>query len=171
MRTLFALLLTLLVGCSADYSAMKTQKPALELESFFDGKVKAQGMVTSFSGEVVRRFTVDLVGRWQDGEGVLDEYFLYDDGETQFRQWRIRRTGPDSYTGEADDILGTASGERHGPLLRWQYEMILVTEDGEWQVNFDDLMVLVDDRHLLNRAKINKFGITVAEVFISFQKE
>ncbi|WP_028108722.1 DUF3833 domain-containing protein [Ferrimonas futtsuensis] len=171
MRTLFALLLTLLVGCSADYSAIKAQQPTLELERFFDGKVKAQGMVTSFTGEVVRRFTVVLEGRWQEGEGVLDEYFLYEDGETQFRQWRIRRTGPDSYSGEADDIIGTASGERHGPLLRWQYQMVLVTDDDEWQVSFDDLMVLVDDRHLLNRAKINKFGITVAEVFISFQKE
>ncbi|WP_417347374.1 DUF3833 domain-containing protein [Ferrimonas sp.] len=171
MRNLLALLLTLVVGCSADYSAIKSRQPILELERFFDGKVSAQGMVTNFSGEIVRRFTVELEGRWQDGEGVLDEYFLYNDGETQFRQWRIRRTGPDSYTGEADDIIGTASGERYGPLLRWQYEMVLVTDDGEWQVSFDDLMVLVDNRHLLNRAKINKFGVTVAEVFISFQKE
>ncbi|TKB49407.1 DUF3833 domain-containing protein [Ferrimonas sediminicola] len=171
MRVLIVLMITLLVGCSADHSALSSRQPPLELERFFDGRVTAQGMVTNFRGEVIRRFSVTLDGRWQQGEGVLDEYFLYDDGETQFRQWRIERTGPNSYQGEADDIIGTASGERHGPLLRWQYEMVLVTDDDEWQVSFDDLMVLVDDRHLLNRAKITKFGITVAEVFIAFQKE
>jgi hypothetical protein len=37
-------------------------------------------------------------------------------------------------------------------------------------MNFDDWMFLVDDRVMLNRAAMSKFGISFGEVSLSFTK-
>ncbi len=41
----------------------------------------------------------------------------------------------------------------------------------EYEVQFDDWMFLVDDRVLLNRATMSKFGVTLGEVLLSFTKQ
>ncbi|MFN6183887.1 MAG: DUF3833 family protein, partial [Burkholderiales bacterium] len=38
------------------------------------------------------------------------------------------------------------------------------------EVQFDDWMFLIDDRVMLNRAVMSKFGFRLGEVFISFSK-
>jgi hypothetical protein len=37
-------------------------------------------------------------------------------------------------------------------------------------VNFDDWMWLMDDEHLLNRAYMSKYGLSIGEVIIVFKK-
>ena len=74
--------ITMISGCSAggkldSYSEMK---PPLELESYFNGPVKAWGIVQDRSGKVTRRFSVDMVGEWQGDTGTLTENFEYFDG-------------------------------------------------------------------------------------------
>ncbi|TKB56558.1 DUF3833 domain-containing protein [Ferrimonas aestuarii] len=170
MRWFVMLLALTLSGCSQDLREYQSWKPDFALEQFFDGKVKAYGVVFDLKGQISRRFIVDIDGSWQQNQGVLDEYFTYADGEKQFRRWVITKNGDGTYEGRADDIIGTAVGQTSGPVLHWEYEMNLITEDNQWQVTFDDTMVLIDDNHLLNRAKIKKFGITVAEVFIAFER-
>ncbi|WP_035416064.1 DUF3833 domain-containing protein [Ferrimonas kyonanensis] len=165
------LITLLLVGCSHDLETYRDWQPPMSLETFFDGEVMAYGMVTDRSGEVVRRFRVRIDGRWSGTQGTLDEYFFYADGETQFRQWRIERLDDGSYRGQADDIIGVAHGRVSGAVLHWVYDMELSTDSGDWQVSFDDTMVMIDTNRMLNRAKIKKFGITVAEVFLSFEKK
>ena len=51
--------------------------PVLDLEAYFTGPLKAWGMVQDRSGKVIRRFDVVLEGKWENGVGVLDEYFDY----------------------------------------------------------------------------------------------
>lgn len=160
-----------LVGCAADMEEYQQLQPQFDLATFFDGEVMAWGIVTDYRDQLTRRFTVRIEGSWQDGTGQLDEYFDYADGEQQFRRWNITDLGEGRYRGQADDIIGEASGVQVGPVLQWQYEMVIETEDDQWQVNFDDVMVLIDDKHLMNRAKIKKFGITVANVIIFFEKQ
>ena len=44
--------------------------------------------------------------------------------------------------------------------------------DGKvYEVQFDDWMYLVDERVMLNRATMRKFGIRLGEVTLSFQKQ
>jgi hypothetical protein len=158
-----------LSACNSVTSPSTTVQETFVLEDFFDGNVRAYGLVLDFSGELVRRFTVDIEARWEGNNGVLDEYFVYDDGEKQFRQWRIEKAPDGVYHGEADDIIGRAIGTVSGPTLRWQYEMSLSVKGREWNVFFDDSMILVDGK-VINRAKIKKFGITVADVILFFEK-
>jgi len=39
-----------------------------------------------------------------------------------------------------------------------------------WNVEFDDWMYLIDERVMLNRATMSKFGVRLGEVLLSFAK-
>ncbi|MFT6738362.1 MAG: hypothetical protein ACJA0G_002512, partial [Kangiellaceae bacterium] len=67
----------LLSACSIsiDGENYKTQQPSFDLETFFNGKVTAWGIVQNRSGEVVQRFIVNIDGSIQDDKLILDETF------------------------------------------------------------------------------------------------
>lgn len=123
-----------------------------------------------FSGEVVRRFTVVMDCHWEGHQGVLDEAFTYSDGSTQRRIWRLTKHADGRYTGTADDVVGEAQGQTAGNAFRWNYTLRLPVDGKEYEVQFDDWMFLVDDRVMLNRATMRKFGVTLGEVLLSFTK-
>lgn len=160
-----------LSGCAgptpADYAH---QTPELDLRRYFDGPLTAQGLFTDRSGQVVRRFSVAMVGRWQGDQGTLEEDFLYSDGERQRRVWHISRQADGRYVGRADDVVGEARGEAAGNALNWRYTLALPVNGTVWQVQFDDWMYLMDDQVMLNKAVMSKFGIRLGEVTLAFHK-
>jgi len=161
----------LLLGCAApvpnDYAA---EKPRLELARYFNGPLVGHGVFTDRRGQVQRRFVVQLQGRWQGREGTLEEDFTYSDGRTERRVWRLTDLGDGRWRGRADDVVGDAVGEASGNALRWRYTMALPVDGRVVEVDFDDWMFLVDERVMLNRARMSKFGITLGEVTLSFHK-
>ena len=110
-RILTALLLvTLLSGCSQmRIEEYRGTGPALVLEEYFAGPVRAWGLVQDRSGKVRRRFTADMHGAWEGDIFVLNEDFEFDDGEQMTRTWRIRRIDEHHYEGTADDIVVSLS--------------------------------------------------------------
>ena len=159
-------------GCAgaptvADYAA---EKPVLDLRRYFDGAVTAHGMFSDRAGRIVRRFTVAMQCRWTGEEGVLDERFTYSDGATERRVWRLTHRGGGRYTGRADDVVGEAQGETAGNAFQWRYRLRLPVDGRVWEVDFDDWMVLIDERVMLNRATMSKFGIRLGEVQLVFTR-
>jgi len=168
---LAAALAMLLPGCAsidpADYAA---QKPELSLERFFDGTIDGWGMFQDRSGKVQRRFTVVIRASWSGDTGTLDEDFVWSDGERQKRIWTLRKVGPGRYVGTADDVVGQAQGSVAGNALHWRYAMTIPVDGRSWEFEFDDWMFLVDERVMLNRAVMRKFGIRLGEVTLSMAK-
>ncbi len=162
-------------GCSssglADHQAAT---PALHLAEFFNGRLVAHGMVQDRSGAVTRRFRADLVGTWQPYEGgfkgILDEQFYWDDGEQSERIWSLTATADGRYFGTAADVVGQAQGQANGSVLQWQYRLQLPPEQGGWQLDFDDTLVLIDEQQLLNVAIMRKWGIEVGRVTLQIRK-
>ena len=142
----------------------------LDLSQYFSDKVVAHGLVTDRSGHVLRRFTVHIQGRWQGDSGVLEEDFQYADGATERRLWRLQRLTDGSWSGRADDIVGEALGQADGNALNWRYTLRVPVDGRSWDVQFDDWMFLIDDRVMINRAVMTKFGIRIGEVTLSFRK-
>lgn len=160
-----------LAGCgSVDVDKYASEQPELDLRTYFDGTLDAHGIFQNRSGEVVRRFHVLIEANWEGDVGVLDEHFTYSDGETQRRVWTITRHGRGQYIGTADDVVGEAVGEARGNALRWRYVLALPVGDKVYNVDFDDWMFLMDDRVMLNRSVMSKFGIRLGEVTLSFYK-
>jgi len=160
-----------LAGCaSVDIDKYRGQTPVLELRDYFDGTLDGHGVFQDRSGEVVRRFHVRIDASWAGEVGTLDEHFTYSDGSTQRRVWTITRTGEGRYVGRADDVVGEARGEEAGNELRWRYVLALPVDGKVYNVDFDDWMFLMDDRVMLNRSVMSKWGFRLGEVTLSFYK-
>ena len=161
----------MLAGCAGpqitDYA---TRKPALELDRYFNGRVLAHGIFQKRDGEVARRFTVVMDCHWEGNQGILDEHFTYSDGSKERRVWRLTKHADGRYTGKADDVVGEATGQTSGNAFRWNYTLRLPVDGSVYEVQFDDWMFLMDERVMLNRATMSKFGVRLGEVLLSFTK-
>ena len=144
--------------------------PEFRIEKFFIGKTRGWGIFEDRFGAVRRSFVVDINGYQSDNIFVLEEDFLYDDGETQRRVWKIKSTGSSTYEGTADDIIGVAKGEQAGNALNWQYQMDLKVGESTWRVSFDDWMFLQPGQVLMNRAYVKRWGLEIGSVTLSFAK-
>ncbi len=151
----------------ADYAA---QRPLLDLKTYFNGNLTAHGVFTDRAGKVLRRFTVDMKCSWVGDDGVLDENFSYADGKRERRVWRLKRGADGQYTGTADDVVGVATGQAAGNALRWAYTLRLPVDGSVYEVQFDDWMYLMDERVMLNKAVMSKFGVRLGEVTLAFYK-
>ncbi|MFO1318410.1 MAG: DUF3833 domain-containing protein [Burkholderiales bacterium] len=157
-------------GCSApDIDAFRSERPVLDLRRYFDGIVDAWGIVRDRDGMISQRFTVEIRATWQGDVGTLDESFRYSDGRTQRRVWTIRKQA-DRYRGTAADVVGEATGEAAGNAIRFRYTLDYPYGGTTVPLAVDDWMFLVDETVLLNRSSIAKFGVEVAQVFISFRR-
>jgi hypothetical protein len=168
---LLAAAIATVLGCASptpeDYAA---EKPVLDLKSYFNGELVAHGLFTDRNGKVARRFTVLITGTWEGGQGTLDERFTYSDGKTERRVWTLTEEGQGRWTGRADDVVGVALGRSAGNALNWRYTLALPVDGKVYEVQFDDWMVLMDERVMLNKAVMSKFGIRLGEVTLSFHK-
>jgi hypothetical protein len=168
---MIAVLILGLGGCaSQNLASYQSETPHLDLRSYFNGRVMAYGMFQDRSGQVVKRFTVEMDCSWVGDQGTLDERFTYADGSTQRRIWRLTRHSDGRYTGQADDVVGSAQGSVAGNAFNWSYTLRLPVGDSTYEVQFDDWMYLIDNQVMLNRATMRKFGISLGEVTLSFFK-
>ncbi len=172
-RTFLIAAAALLLGACAgpnvaDYA---DQKPVLDLKTYFNGELEAHGIFTDRSGRVQRRFVVMMTGTWTGNQGTLDERFTYSDGKTERRVWRLTDEGNGRWTGRADDVVGVAEGSAAGNALNWRYTLKLPVDGSVYEVQFDDWMYLMDERVMLNKAVMSKFGIRLGEVTLAFYKK
>lgn len=160
-----------LSGCAAPtpqrYAA---EQPVLDLRTYFNGRLLAHGMFQDRLGRVRQRFVVEMHASWQGTQGVLDERFTYSDGTQQRRIWRLTDLGGGRYEGRADDVVGVATGQAAGNALNWRYTLQLPVDGRVWEVQLDDWMFLIDERTMLNRATMSKWGIRLGEVTLSFTR-
>jgi hypothetical protein len=158
-------------GCAsptpADYAA---EKPVLDLKTYFNGPIEAHGIFTDRSGKVVRRFTVQMTGTWTGNQGVLDERFTYSDGKTERRVWRLTDEGGGRWSGRADDVVGTADRRGRRQCAELALHAAPAGRRQVYEVQFDDWMYLMDERVMLNKAVMSKFGIRLGEVTLAFHK-
>ncbi len=160
-----------LFGCSSvqvqDYI---NEKPQLRLEEYLNGNLEAHGIFQDRSGRVIKRFVVNMKGTWSGNKGLLEEDFIYSDGTKSRRVWYLIKESETIYSGTAGDVIGKAIGEQQGNAFRWKYTLDLPVDDTTYHVQFDDWMYLMDDKIMLNKSKMSKFGIYLGEVTLTFIK-
>ena len=149
----------------------KDQKPRLIIEDYLSGNVKAWGILQNRSGKVTRQFSADLNGEWNGKQLILNEKFLWNDGEIQNRQWKINKISEHNYEGTAEDVVGKAIGYSYGPSFKFEYVLLVPVKGKNMKITFDDWIFMQDERVAINRAKMTKFGIKVAELTVMFVKD
>ena len=177
MRRLALFFVLLLAACTGKPSLddPKLSARQLNLEEFFAGRTVAKGQFQDLFGTVRRRFDVTIDGQWDGRTLTLTEDFIYEDGSTERRVWSLTKTGPDTWSGTAPGVIGTASGTESGDAFNWRYtiDLPIPSASGETEtmrVTFDDWMWLLSDDRLLNRAYVQRYGIDIGEVIIWFER-
>jgi hypothetical protein len=164
-------IILLISSCSVNIEDYQEGKPSFDIKEYFNGDVIAWGMVQDRTNKVTRRFCVEIKGKWQGRTGVLAETFYFNDGEVSYRNWQLTKQVDGSYTGTAEDVVGTALGKHNGFAFQLNYTLNLTLEDDTYQVAMDDWMYQLDDYRVMNKTAISKFGIRVAEITLFFDKE
>ena len=167
-----------LVGCSqalfkTDMKEYAANSPALKLEQFFEGRSYAYGIFEDRFGNLRRQFRVRIDGTTGADGLILDERFIYDDGETARRIWTIQNMGADEtglvhYQGQAEDIDGMATGRIAGNVLSWSYDIVLSLSGQNLKVKFDDFIYQLDEDIAINRAFVSKWGVEIGQVTLVF---
>ena len=172
-----AMLVALSLGIAScarkDVSTLAGYQPRLVLEKFFAGRSVAYGIFEDRFGNLRRQFRVNLSGELDGNRLVLDEEFLYDDGERASRTWTIDRLGSASdgavnYSGRAADVKANAHGVQVGNALNWSYDITLEMSGMSLDVYFDDWIYKQDEDIAINRAFVSKFGVEIGSVTIVF---
>jgi hypothetical protein len=149
-------------------SACATRPPAPEravedrafvLERDLLGETEAVGAFRAITGQK-RAFTARLNGRVEGDVFVLVEDFVFEDGKTDRKTWRLRRVGEGRYEGAREDVVGVAKGFQDGHVFRLEYRMRL----GSRVVKFRDVIALGPDGAVLNDATVGLWGVRVGAV-------
>lgn len=174
LKTILTLgLCTFLTGCSSmQLDDFKNTTPEFVPQSYFNGPLKAYGMVKDRNGKIIRTFKGDLVGSWdKNGVGTLDEHFIYNDGEKLHRTWTMKPNGHKTFIATAGDIVGDAMMQAQGNTVMIDYTMRIPYGNGTLDIDVRDWLHLQDDGVILNHSKMKKFGIEVGELVITIIKE
>ncbi len=107
---------------------------------------------------------------WQGDTGTLDEDFTYADGTKQKRVWTLKKTGAGRFTATAPDVIGSAEGIVSGNALRWKYVLALPVDGKVVNVDMEDWMFLIDEKVMLNRTAMSKYGVNLGNVTLSFTR-
>jgi hypothetical protein len=171
MKKLLFISIFMLFSCGKDISQYQNNTPKLDLRTYLTGKTKAWGMLEDRKGNITRRFVVDMETTWVGNRGVLKENFVFDDGEKSQRTWTIEYKDDQNFTATAGDVVGTAIGKQSGNALQMKYVLDLKVGSKNYKVSLDDWMFQLDDKRLVNKSEIKKFGITFARLTIFFEKQ
>lgn len=168
--------LILLLGLTTSCSTLKLEdyakeSPKFDLKQFFNGDITGWAIFQKRGGEIAQRFRVEIKASWQGNNGVLDETFYYPDGTTSKRIWKLVDLGGGKYKRTADDVDGEAFGEIQGNAFRWKYTLKLKVDKSVYNVTFDDWMWQIDDKVVMNRSYMSKFGVDLGELSLSLHKK
>ena len=142
-----------------------------DVEAFFNGSLEVHGVVKNRAGKVIRRFSADINAYWEsDGVGVLEEDFVFDDGEKSRRVWRLTPVSDGAYIGTANDVVGEGKLEVAGNSMFLDYILQIPYGNGTLDLRIDDRMYLIDENVLINESRMLKFGVRVGELLLVIRK-
>ena len=148
----------------------KNTEPEIKIEKYFEGQVKAWGILQDRKGKVTRQFNANMLGKFENNILTLEEDFFWKDGETQRRVWKIKKIDEHNYIGTAPDVVGEAKGVSYGSAFKFEYNLMIPFKGKNIKIRFDDWIFKQDEKVAINRATMTKFGIKVAELTVFFQK-
>lgn len=144
-------------------------EPVFDFRQHLNGPMTCNGMIFGPTGSVVSQFVADMHGEWDGTEGELREYYRYANGETEERIWQISLLKAGGYSMHAKDLIGVGSGQMRQSAACSRYRIRLGPKGGNLAVSAEDWMYLSEGGVILNRNKLKKFGVKVAELFATIR--
>jgi len=164
---LILLLALMMFGVGVD-----TARAGPTLEEAFRGEATGIGRFKSQLAGVYRGFVVTTKGRRSGGKFVLDQVFRFDNGALDRRTWHFRKTGPNTYVGTRDDVVGTARVVVGEDAIRMSYDLITRGKNGsKLQLHFEDTIRRTGRDSIVNNGVISMLGMKVGSVDVAFKRQ
>ena len=175
MKNLIIIFFTtiLLTGCTGmKIEDFNNTSPEFIPQEYFNGKLRAYGLVKDRSGKITRTFKGTMIGSWDKyGNGKLEEFFVYNDGEKLERTWILKPTQDKKFIATADDIVGPSAMIANGNTVMLDYVMRVPYNDSTIAISVKDWLHLQEDGVIINHSKMKKFGFVVGELVITIIKD
>ncbi len=153
-------MLSTISGCggTAGSAPLADREPKLDPVAFFTGDSRGAGQLKVMMS-AARTINVESHGTL-DGKGgiILDQTVRQAGKPERVRRWNLRPISATRLTGTLSDATSPVSGELSGNRLHLAYRM----KGGLAAEQF--LYLQPDERTLLNRMTVRKFGLVVARV-------
>lgn len=145
--------------------------PMMDPRVYFNGKVEATGIFIGWNGVADPYFQIAMDGKWKDGEGDVFEEFVYSDGRRNTRNWHVSFKDDKHFTATAPDVVGEATGVISGNAMHMAYVLRVPVQGGKtYDLTMSDWMWRVDEKTVLNKIEMRKFGFKVGELICTFRK-
>lgn len=175
MKRLTALIATTmlcLTGCSEpDIQHYVANSPKFDIREYFNGELEAWGAVINRDGTADPQFFIKMKGSWKGNKGTLEEEFIYSDGTRKHRTWHFEMVDDTNFIATAADVTGKGKGQQVGNAVHVTYTLQVPYKGRTIELAMDDWLFRIDDKHVINRAEMRKFGIKVGELVVSFRKK
>lgn len=149
----------------------KDKKPVMDMQSFFNGTVKGHGSFFDWRGRQTSGFSITMIGDFdKNGKGPLKEHFVFHDGSKLDREWTVQFNKDKTYTATASDIVGTGTGDQAGNAAHTEYVITIPYNNSTINISMDDWCYQIDEKTVLNKARMKKFGFTVGEMIVFLSK-
>ena len=145
--------------------------PPFDLPTHLNGKLICEGLIFGPMGRMTSSFVARFDARWDGNVGVIDEHFVYNNGQAQERQWTLTLSEDGSFTARAPDVPWTGRGKQAGPAVLFQYPIKLPDSAGGYILQAYDCMYMTGEGTIVNRSQFRKFGIKVAELVATIRPE
>ncbi len=164
-RLMMAMAAALCLAGPPASAATSDPAPQTSFEAAFHGKAIGRGRLVSRAIGLDRGFLVWTTGRESAGIFELDQFFRFDDGETDRRTWRFRKTGPGRYVGERQDLAAPAKLQIDGDVIRLSYDIWLKQRGkSPLRLHCEDRIIRLASGALLSRGTIFRLGLPVGSV-------
>lgn len=146
------------------------QNPKIDIKTYFNGDIESWGFVEDEDGKVTRRFTAKINGKWSGSKGVIQEEFIFNNGEKDGRTWMVTVDDGNNFTAIAHDIIGSAKGSGYGNTIAINYVLTVLEGKNKSNVSTKDMVYLIDDRSAISVARMSRFGFKKGKIVTSYRK-
>lgn len=147
------------------------QDKPFSLESFFVGRLVAQGSFVSRIDGSRRDLVAKMRGSWDGKTLTLVEDFAYADGERDRKTWRFTKVGPGRYVGTREDVIGEATVRDLGGRITLDYTATVRKKDGgAYDLRFADEIVPAGPGRALNTAAVSLLFFPVGDVRLDIRR-
>lgn len=145
--------------------------PSFDIREVLNGPIACEGIIYGPTGRVASRFVANFEAEWNGNTGVMREHFQYDSGATQDREWRLSVDDNGKILADADDLVGTGTGQQNGSGVKLNYRIQLPEASGGHVLDVVDWMYMMENGTVMNRSQFRKFGLKVGELVATMRPD
>lgn len=145
-------------------ASLVRQAEAQFLPDFLTGELEIEGRFTVRLVGLTRRFWGTASGRWCDNALVLDESFVYENGRTEQRTWRLTFDDGGAFTSTCCDVAGAGRGCFNGQSYSHSYMFRLPMSRNGFYVRIEETYERLDDAHVHYAATVSRWWIPLGSI-------